>query len=185
MEVVISLDEYDDIFSDFDIRGYADRSLSEDFLDELRLRLRKDQDGSEVSIVLLMPERRRRKAAEPPIVERLRSFFSEREASYVREDRHTLRRGLAFIGIGLALSISANLIVESVLSLPLFNDFLLIPSWFFVWSGFDYLIKREELRKKRRYYASLLAAKIVFRSRRVLPGPIELLNGPYRRAPGF
>ncbi len=181
MEVAISLDEYEDIFSDFDIRGYADRALSEDFLDELRLRLRKSQSSSDVSIVLLMPERRRRKSVEPPIIERLRSFFAEREASYIREDRHTLRRGLVFIGIGLALSVAANFIVESFLSMPLFNDFLLIPSWFFVWSGFDFLIKREELRKKRRYYASLLAAKIVFRSRRALPGMMDLLGGGNRR----
>lgn len=184
MEVAISLDEYDDIFSDFDIRGYADRALSEDFLDELRLRLRKNQDSTDVSIVLLMPERRRRKAAEPPIIDRLRSFFAEREASYVRDDRHMLRRGLMFIGIGLGLSVTANFIVDSFLSMPLFNDFLLIPSWFFVWSGFDFLVKREELRKKKRYYASLLASKIIFRSRRALPGPIDLLGGGHARSVG-
>lgn len=167
MEIAISLDEYDDIFSDFDIRGYTDRSLSEDFLDELRLRLRKAQDTDDLSIILLIPERRRRKTIEPLIVNRLQTFFAERKAHYLREDRHILIRGLLFIGVGLVLSVTANYIAEYLLSMPLFDDFLLIPSWFFVWSGFDYLIKREELRKKKRYYSELIDSKIMFRSHRL------------------
>jgi hypothetical protein len=169
MEIAISLDTYDDLFSDFDIRGYADRALSKDFLDEMHLRMRRARDRSDLEIALLVPEGQRDPSGEQQIIGRLRRFYAEREAHYVKEDRNAALRGLAFIGIGLALSVLANYVVERFLSMPLFNDFLLIPSWFFVWSGFDYLIKREELRKKRRYYAELSASRTTFKG---WPGPL-------------
>jgi hypothetical protein len=174
MEIAISLDAYDDLFSDFDIRGYADRALSKDFLDELHLRMRRARDRSGLEIALLVPEERRDLAGEEQIIGRLRRFYAEREAHCVKEDRNAALRGLAFIGTGLALSVLANFIVGRFLSMPLFNDFLLIPSWFFVWSGFDYLTKREELRKKRRYYAELSASRTTFKGR---PGPLDRRPG--------
>jgi hypothetical protein len=163
MEIAISLDTYDDLFSDFDARSYSDRALSKDFLDELRLRMRRIRDKADLAIVLLVPEPGRDVSVEAQIVVRLSGFYSEREGHYVREDRNAALRGLAFIGLGLALSVLANFIVDRFLSMPLFNDFLLIPSWFFVWSGFDCLIKRGELRKKKRYYAGLSASRTSFR----------------------
>ena len=47
--VHIALDDYDDIFSDFDISPYNQRALSKDFLDELKTRV---GDGKVVRIVL-------------------------------------------------------------------------------------------------------------------------------------
>jgi hypothetical protein len=45
MEIIIALDSYDDLFSDFDIRGFDQRPFSRDFLDELNLRMIKiDED---------------------------------------------------------------------------------------------------------------------------------------------
>jgi len=169
MDIAISLDDYEDLFSDFDKSRYGDRALSRDFLDELHLRLSKARDVQELTIALVVPKRRRKEDAEPQIIERLYAFFAERVASCGRDDRNILLRGLAFIGIGLALSILANFIAGSFLKMPLFNDFFLIPSWFFVWSGFDYLIKREELRKKKRYYEKLRSSRMVFRSAAAAP----------------
>jgi len=166
MEVAISLDTYDDLFSDFDIRGYRDRALSKDFLDELHMRLRKTSDKSDLDVVFLIPADLRDMADEALIIERIRRFYTERESHYVREDRNATLRGLMFIAIGLALSLVANYIVERFLSTTLFKDFALIPSWFFVWSGFDYLVKREEIRRKRRYYTDLSSSKITFRDAR-------------------
>lgn len=163
MEIAISLDDYDDLFSDFDARGYADRALSRDFLDELHVRLRRMIDKTGLSIVFLVPESVRDLSVEAQVVERLRGFYAEREGHYVRMDRRAALRGMAFIGLGLALSVLANFIVDRFLSMPLFNDFLLIPSWFFVWSGFDCFIKRGELREKKKYYAGLSASRTAFR----------------------
>jgi hypothetical protein len=166
MEIAIALDAYDDLFSDFDIRDYGERALSKDFLDELRLRLRRAWEKGDLSIVLLIPAAKRMGEYETLIVERIGKFYLERRDHYRREDKKAKLRSLFFISIGLALSIAANVIVERFSFLPLLKDFLLIPSWFFVWSGFDFLIKGEDIRRKKRYYTSLSASRTVFRERR-------------------
>jgi hypothetical protein len=164
MEIAIALDTYDDLFSDFDIRGYGERALSKDFLDELRVRLRRSWTRPGLNIVFLIPAERRSAADEGLIVERIRAFYADRREHYRREDRKAKLSSLLFVAIGLALSVAANLIVERFSSLPLFNDFLLIPSWFFVWSGFELFNKnREEIGRKKKYYAALSESRTSFR----------------------
>jgi hypothetical protein len=165
MEIVLALDAYDDLFSDFDIRGYGERALSKDFLDELRLRLRRARTKSGLEIVFLVPAELRSDGEEGLIIERLRSFYADRREHYHREDGRAKRRSAAFVAIGIALSVAANFAVGYLGLLPLFSDFVLIPSWFFVWSGFDSMIKgREEMGRKKKYYAALSESRTSFRS---------------------
>jgi len=70
------------LFSDFDIRGYGERALSKDFLDELHVRLRRSRIKSGLDIVFLIPSERRDETDEALIIERIRGFFADR-----REDR--------------------------------------------------------------------------------------------------
>ncbi|HUX38775.1 MAG TPA: hypothetical protein VMV44_12815 [Rectinemataceae bacterium] len=165
MEIIIALDSYDDLFSDFDIRDYGERALSWDLLDELHVRLRRTRKLSELEIVFILPSALRRADHELLIVERMRSFFDERRDNYFREDRKAKRLSLLYLAIGLVLSIGANLVVERFSFLPLFGDFVLIPSWFFVWSGFDLLItNRKEISRKRKYYEALSTSRTRFRN---------------------
>jgi hypothetical protein len=164
MEIAIALDTYDDLFSDFDIRGYGVRALSKDFLDELRVRLRRSWTKPNLSIVLLIPAKGRSAKNEKLIVERIHAFFAERQEHYRREDKKAMLRSLLFVAIGLALSVAANIFVQRIATLPLFNDFILIPSWFFVWSGFELFNKnREEIGQKKKYYAALSDSRTIFR----------------------
>ena len=168
MEIAIALDTYDDLFSDFDIRDYGERALSKDFLDELRLRLRRAWEKGDLSIVLLSRRRRGWANVRRSSSSGLAQVDLERRDHYRREDKRAKLKALCFIAVGLALSIAANVIVERFSFLPLFKDFLLIPAWFFVWSGFDFLIKGEDIRRKKRYYAALSASRTVFRERRAV-----------------
>lgn len=163
VEVAIALDCYDDLFSDFDIRCFRERAISRDFLDELRVRMRKAQRRSGFEMVLLVPAQDRVAADEELIAERLRSFFKERSAHYQREDGRSKLRSFLLVGTGLALSLGANLIEGRFDALPLFKDFLLIPAWFFVWNGLDlFLRNRGEIGVKREYYRVLAFARITF-----------------------
>src|SRR5579859_7557489 len=70
----LALEDYEDIFSDFDPRPYPERSLSEDFLYELqRAALNKEEKG--LVVTLLMPREERNTAREKVILERLRDHF--------------------------------------------------------------------------------------------------------------
>jgi hypothetical protein len=166
MEIAIALDTYDDLFSDFDPGSYGQRALSKDFLDELRVRLRRIGASPGQCIVLLIPEDERRIDDEGLIIERIKAFFSERQERYREKDRRAKRRSLIYVIIGLVLSVAANFFVWRFEPLPLFRDFLLIPSWFFVWSGFELFIKsRDEIGQKKKYYAALSGSLIEFRLR--------------------
>jgi hypothetical protein len=163
MEIVIALDNYDDLFSDFDIRGYEERALSKDFLDELYVRLRRHWEKSDLDIVFLLPKALRSPRDEKLIIGRLRDFFVERKDHHANDDKKAKLKSLVYVAIGLGLSVAASLFARYVNFLPLFNDFLLIPSWFFVWSGFDCFLKREEFGRKKKYYLALSACGLAFR----------------------
>jgi len=166
MEIALALDSLDDLFSDFDIRGYGERALSKDFLDELRVRLRKYWKLRDVAIVFLVPPGERAAAEESLVLERVGRFFAERRERYRKADRSAKLRSLAYIGVGAGLSIGANLLAPRFPGLPLLDVFLLIPSWFFVWSGLDLLLQRRgELETKKRYYAALSGMRMEFRDR--------------------
>lgn len=172
--MAIALDCYDDLFSDFDIREYGERAISRDFLDELRLRMRRRQTGIEAEevesrspvetrLLLLVPATLRRSEDEALIVQRLTSFFRDRQEHYRKESRR-IWRGLALdSAIGLLLSFGASYAVERLGFFTLFRDFLLIPAWFFVWRGLESLMRsRAEIRDKRQYYDRLASATIIF-----------------------
>lgn len=164
MEIDIALDCYDDLFSDFDIRGYGERALSKDLLDELHIRFRRFGAKTGQDIVFLVPAGLRDADDEELINTRLRAFFKERHDYHLREDKTAKLKSLLYVMTGLALSVAANLIVEHFAFLPIFNDFVLIPSWFFVWTGFDLLItNRREISVKKRYYATLAGSRTSFR----------------------
>lgn len=153
-----------DLFSDFDIRGYSERAISKDFLDELRIRLRKLGTIARVDIVLLIPAGKRILADEALIIDRINTFFIERCSHYRSERGKTKWKSLLLVTIGLTLSFGANFLVERFNMFPSIRDFFLIPAWFFVWNGLEIFIKnREEIKKKQGYYAMLTSSGIYFR----------------------
>ena len=108
-------------------------------------------------------------------------FFAERREHCQREDRRAALRSLLFVAVGLALSLGANYAVGRFESLPLFADFMLIPSWFFVWSGFEsYVDSRGEFGRKKKYYGALSLARIAFRDLEGYEGGLSEAGAPKR-----
>jgi len=75
MKIEIALDDYDDIFSDFDIRPYKERQVSKDFLDELKVRMATNPDNVEITLVLLYAPSQKRRTTRKIIVRRLPRFL--------------------------------------------------------------------------------------------------------------
>ncbi len=163
MVVTLALDSYDDLFSDFDVRDYGQRALSRDFLEELNMRFRKSKASSGSDILLLLPAALRSSDEETLIVGRLASFFAERSAHYARSDRRVALASAGMVLVGLGLLLGANLVARRLPALDLFNEFLLIPAWFFVWNGLErFLHNREAVGAKRRYYEALSGSRVSF-----------------------
>jgi hypothetical protein len=161
MEIIIALDSYDDLFSDFDIRGFDQRPFSRDFLDELNLRMIKIDEDENLKIILILPQKLRNLENENTILERLTIFFEGRYKSYCKKNNRIIIRSIIYVGIGILLLIFANILSKK---LPqMFNDFLLIPSWYFTWDGLQKFIdSRSEMRRKIKYYNMLMKSELVF-----------------------
>lgn len=167
MDIEIALDNYDDIFSDFDIRDYRSRAISRDFFEEILLRMKDVSVCPErVEIILTIPKKEREKKVEKIISKRIRRFFEKKAAKVSLKRREATTKGVLFILVGvlfLLLSSFAGYFLESNLATYVVVDFLFLPSWFFTWNGLEKLIyTRERLKKIEEKYKCLEKANITF-----------------------
>ena len=73
-EISIWLDSYDDIFSDFDSRPLSERTVSDDFLSEVR-KVCDEKSRNKIHLKLSIPESLRNTEDEKIIIKRLHLFF--------------------------------------------------------------------------------------------------------------
>ena len=98
-DISITLDTYDDIFSDFDPRPYSQREMSEDFLKEMSRRYMEGKHGR-FEVHLIIPSSARDLKAESLIKKRLReqfTFMVKRETEAIQK---TKNRGYFYMLIG-------------------------------------------------------------------------------------
>ena len=156
-ELLIALDSYDDIFSDFDIRDYKERAISVDLLHELRRRLRQTPYPSK--LVFTVPKHRRVKRDERKVVKRLKAFFRQRAERIRREISDRRRQGITYFLIGFIIYLGLLWVEMHITVLEPLYDFALFPSWYLAWLGFDKLLSTFS---KDNYYERLAALPIEF-----------------------
>lgn len=146
-QISLILDNYDDIFSDFDPRPYNERTLSEDFLSEAK-RAARDK-GENLELRFLVPKALQNHAQEELIKRRLKGQF-KRYHDQVKKSLISYRnQALLLIIIGtilglldaLALSAPVTLDINSLLT-DVIGIILTPASWFSIWTGLEHLIYR-------------------------------------------
>ena len=163
MSVQIAIDNYDDLFSDFDIRDYSERYISSDFLNELRLRANKVKNENDINIIFIVGDKERNVEYEKIIAGRLKTFFNNRYESNKNKRRKILLGMFLFELIGIIFMLLA-IYIEKYASVYL-KDFLLIPSWFFIWNGFEkYINNKKIVDRNIKYYSKLIKSTITFKS---------------------
>lgn len=161
------LDDYNDIYSDFDSRHYQSRRISEDFLHELRMDIRYRQQPMG-QLLLLLPAVKREAATETAITESLHKFFSEQFGLYKDKCRHKLHTsiimGITGIVVMLLDATTIFLGIRSLLTV-LLSTIMEPAAWFLLWTSVDYLIYDwNDLEKERHFYQKLSEARIAFQS---------------------
>ena len=141
-EISIWLDSYNDIFSDFYSRPISLRSLSDDFITQVK-KTQRENKGDKVALRLLMPSALRKTEQENHIIERLRLYFNTIHLQLRDDARATNRKGLYFILVGIALMVTSGYI--SFVKSEKFHIHLLLvlfepAGWFMLWTGLDHLI---------------------------------------------
>lgn len=143
-EIAISLDTYDDIFSDFDPRPYERRELSEDFLKEMSRRFYENPKGG-IEVRFLIPADMREPRYEMTIRKRLRGHFAHEHQDVKTHIEKERGRGMRYAGAGFILlgleTASALWWTESQV-LPRLVSWLLVPAgWYLMWTGIEKLVE--------------------------------------------
>ncbi len=165
-EVSLTLDSYEDIFSDFDPRPYSEKGLSEDFIFEAR-RAALSKYPNKISFIMMLPKTKRNPKQEPIIKKRLKDYFKERYELSRKEKGKVMKEGIVFTVIGVILMFAVAyiyFIFNKGTALASFFTILLEPaSWFLFWEGLDLLIfdsKKENPDLK--FYREMSGSEISF-----------------------
>ncbi len=165
-EISLWLDNYDDIFSDFDPRPYSVRSLSDDFLLEAK-KAAKDKDPDNIELRLLIPASKRSAEQENTIKKRLHAHFKKHFEAVNKEISDIRKNGIIFVAIGIMVSLGATF-VDSLSELWGFVSRLLFillepAGWFTIWLGLDNIFQTWKQRKPELdFYSKMSRCEINF-----------------------
>lgn len=164
-KISIILDDYNDLFSDFDPRTYKERALSHDFLFEAK-NAAKDKDYETLEMSFLVPHKLRDLVIESVIKKRLREHFKKHHAKLHLEIRGIRKKGIIFAVVGAFFGVIATLVAISKLD-ELWKSMLLIllepASWFSLWSGLDHIFFYSQAKKSELdFYEKMTRTNIGF-----------------------
>lgn len=164
-EISLILDNYDDIFSDFDPRPYSQRALSYDFLQEIK-RASRDKNYGKFSLKFLVPKKRRNEEHEIQIKKRLKEHFRKHHNLLNKEVKTIKRKGFIFTVIGSLMVLASSYIVSkhpSNLIINFLEILLQTSGWFTAWTGLDQIYYTAQDKKEDLvFYEKMSKCKIGF-----------------------
>lgn len=160
--IIVSIDSYNSLFSDFDPRDYSERGLSEDFVDECRRAVKEHEE--EIELVLLCPEKKRNQKEEAKIKKRIKEYFSNRFKKEENIKKKLIIEGIFWFIAGSALMTIAVILEGKSSFLLKFLEVMVVPAgWFFFWEGLDkVLITSRERLGNYNFYKKMSKATISF-----------------------
>ncbi|MEM4215667.1 MAG: hypothetical protein QXD51_01130 [Candidatus Anstonellales archaeon] len=163
--IVIALDDYNDIFSDFDLSPYQQRLLSDDFLKEIQKRYVESKKG-DIEVKFSLPAALRDQKIEGIIKKRLREYFNFQVKELDEEIRKRRINGAVYIVVGFFLLAVEYGLAEGHFteSIPRAIGILLLPAgWFSMWNGLELLIQiPEKISEQRKLYRKFAKADYLF-----------------------
>ncbi|MCC6584168.1 MAG: hypothetical protein IT271_10730 [Chitinophagales bacterium] len=162
-EISIWLDSYNDIFSDFDSRPLSERTVSDDFLTEVR-KVCDEKSRNKIHLKLSIPENQRNTDDEKVIIKRLHLYFRNNHHLIKQDLRKKNIRGLYYILAGTLLMLCASYI--SFLKPQKFYIHTLLilfepAGWFFLWTGLEHLIYSSKSKKADLIYFNKMAEGVI------------------------
>jgi len=167
-EISIMLDNYDDIFSDFDPRPFSERALSDDFLFEAKKAV-KDKPSGAIELRFLIPAHERDLKEESLIKKRLKNHFKKHAEISQKERKKTIKHGLLFVVSGIILMFLATLILAKNTESSFLTSFLIIllepGGWFLFWEGLNVAIfESRKIKPEADFYERISKCEISFLS---------------------
>ncbi len=164
-EISIWLDNYDDIFSDFDPRPYSQRALSDDFLNEAK-KASYEKTSGRVELKFLIPKDVQNLEEEKTIKRRLHEHFKRRVEDIDKEVKRLVRKGATVALLGMFSMMVAIYIYTYLEPLLIFNFIIVVlepTGWFMAWYGFDSVFyQAEEEKEDLEFYKKMIKCQITF-----------------------
>lgn len=162
--ISLILDDYDDIFSDFDPRPYDSKALSDDFLLECR-KATKDKEH-DIELRLLVPKTKRKIGDEIKIKKRLKDHFRKHFIEKHKEINKIKKEGIIWFFVGTIFILLTSFLYEKNYPRFIFKilQTMMEPAgWFSFWEGL-YMVFMTSKEKKPGYefYRKMNEAKIYF-----------------------
>jgi hypothetical protein len=166
-EIGISIDTYDEIFSDFDPRPYSQRSISQDLLNETK-KASRDKVSGNIEIKFLVPKKIRNIKDEAVVKRRLRDHFRSHTKLLKKERMKKIKEGTLFFVLGILFMVFATFIVvknSPGLFIKIVGVFLEPAGLFFFWQGLDLMIFKARVETPDfEFYKKISTADIIFNS---------------------
>lgn len=166
-EIAVVIDSWDDIFSDFDPRPLNERTLSGDFMDELKKRYLETPRGN-MQIIIYAPVALKDEKSEQMVVRRLKTHFKYVAIDVRREMTQMRWRGVVFLCVGFSalafLTVATYLKFMSPVAFSVVEIPLMPLGWFGMWEGFSKLLDTMPRQaEKEDLYDKLSKARYDFR----------------------
>jgi hypothetical protein len=166
-ELGLWLDQYDDIYSDFDSRYYIKRRISEDFLDEIKTANEHKTEHID-TLLLMLPADKRQEDNEKVISASLSAFFVAQYRLWHDRLQKKKMQGLLLLVAGVAVMSINTFLIHSVEQSFFFNSLRVVlepAGWFLLWTGMDALYyDLREIKKQTIFFGALTDINIHFKS---------------------
>ena len=163
LQISIWLDAYDDIFSDFDSRPFSERTVSDDFLSEVR-KVCDEKSRNKIHLNLSMPANLRDTENEKVIIKRLHLYFRNKHQLIEKDTRMKNRKGIYYILIGMLLMLFASYISFHNPTKFYIHTLLILfepAGWFFLWAGLDHLVYFSKSKKADLIYFNKMSEAVI------------------------
>lgn len=167
-EISLWIDNYDDLFSDFDPRPYSQRAISEDLLVEAQ-RASRDLASGKGQLKFLVPTAQRNNYQENVIKKRLKDHFKKHFDNARKGIKRITKQGASFAAVGAVLMFIATLILFEYAEGSLVATFLVVflepAGWYFFWEGLNLIIfETKKLKPNLEFYEKMSKCEITFTS---------------------
>ncbi len=158
----IWLDDYEEIFSDFDPRPYSQRVLSDDFFNEIK-KLSLEDLPHKIELNLILENIQRDKKLEKIIIDRINGYFEYRYKETIKKNNRILKQSALFLILGGLMITYIHYMHLKLGEYTLFLELIHPASWFLSWEAlhlfvFEYL----ESKPFERFLGKVSNSKITF-----------------------
>src|SRR3989304_5362631 len=123
-EVRFAINEYEDIFSDFDPRPVPLKGFSDDFLEEAKRACVVKEE--KIDFIFMIPKEERNLKEEARIEDRLKRYFRKHLGILEKEKKKTIKTGISFTALGIILMFVATYLFFKFKNAGLISSFFII-----------------------------------------------------------